>query len=128
MTYKKVKQILAVIGLVIIAGLYITTLVLALVGNENTNGLFMASILCTILVPVLMYIFSWVYKLVKGDAEEARRALAEAEAEDEAGDAGEVTAERDNEAEAGDAGEVTAVGSNEAEAEDLVEPTDEAEA
>lgn len=96
MTYKRVKQVLAIIGLVIIAGLYITTLVLALVGNENTKGLFMASILCTILVPVLMYIFSWVYKLVKGDAEEARKAIAEAESVEDTTDLPDESSESDN--------------------------------
>lgn len=69
---RKVKQVLAIIGIIIIAGLYIVTLILALIGNENTRPLFMASILCTILVPVVLYILSWTYNLVKGQAEEAR--------------------------------------------------------
>ena len=70
--YRRVKQILAIIGLVIIAGLYIVTLVLALIGNEQTRSLFLASIICTVLVPALLYIFAWMYRLVKGSAEEAR--------------------------------------------------------
>ncbi len=69
---KKLKQVLAIIGLVIIAGLYLTTLILALTGNENTHGLFLASIFATIMVPLIMYILSWIFKLVKIQAEEAR--------------------------------------------------------
>ena len=73
MNYKRVKQILAIIGLVVIIGLYIVTLVLALTGNENTKHLFTASIICTVVVPVFLYIVSWIYKLVKGEAEDARK-------------------------------------------------------
>lgn len=67
---KKLKQVLAIIGIVIIAVLYIITLILALSGNENTHGLFMASIFATIMVPLIMYILSWIFKLVKKQAEE----------------------------------------------------------
>lgn len=69
---KRIKQIFAIIGLVIIAGLYITTLVLALAGSERTRSLFIASIICTVVIPVFIYVVSWIYKLVKSDAEEAR--------------------------------------------------------
>ena len=69
MRNKRVKQILAIIGLVIIAGLYITTLVLALTGSESTKSLFLVSIVCTIVVPLIMYIFTWAFKLAKGNTE-----------------------------------------------------------
>ena len=69
---KKVKQVLAIIGIVIILGLYATTLILALCGNENTHGLFLASIFATVMVPVLIYIIQWLYRLVKKQAEETR--------------------------------------------------------
>ena len=69
---RRLKQILAIIALVIIAGLYIVTLILALSGNENTKHLFTASIITTIAVPLFMYVVYWVYNLVKGQAEDAR--------------------------------------------------------
>lgn len=69
---KKLKQVLAIIGLVIIAGLYLTTLILALTGNENTHGLFLASIFATIMVPLIMYILSWIFNLVKKQAAETK--------------------------------------------------------
>ncbi len=69
---KTVKRILAIIGLVIIVGLYVTTLILAICGNENTRGLFMASIFSTVMVPVIIYVIQWLYKLVKKQAEETR--------------------------------------------------------
>ena len=73
MKYKRLKQILAITGLVIIAGLYGTTLVLSLTGNESTKNLLIASIICTVIVPVLMYVIAWIYKLVKHQAEESRK-------------------------------------------------------
>ncbi len=69
---KKIKQILAIIGIVIILGLYITTFILAICGNENTHGLFMASIFATVMIPVIIYIIQWLYKLVKKQAQENR--------------------------------------------------------
>ncbi|MCF0142413.1 MAG: hypothetical protein HUJ75_03445 [Parasporobacterium sp.] len=69
---KRVKQILAIIAIVIILGLYITTLILAVTGNESTDKLFTLSIAATIVVPGAMYIFSWIYKKVHSDAEEGR--------------------------------------------------------
>ena len=73
---RRLKQILAIIALVIIAGLYIVTLILALSGNENTKHLFTASIITTIAVPLFMYVVYWVYNLVKGQAEDARKVAA----------------------------------------------------
>lgn len=69
---KRVKQVLAIIGLVIIVGLYATTLILALSKNPNSHGMFLASIFATIMVPLIMYILSWIFKMVKKDAAEAR--------------------------------------------------------
>lgn len=69
---RRLKQILAIIALVIIAGLYVVTLILALSGNEHTKNLFTASIITTIAVPLFMCVVYWVYNLVKGQAEDAR--------------------------------------------------------
>ena len=62
---KRVKQVLAVFGIVIIAALYITTLILAVTGGESTKQLFIASIVATVVVPCFMYIINWVFKLIR---------------------------------------------------------------
>ena len=54
---KKVKQILAIIAVVLLVGMYISTLVFAVQKNENAAAWFRASIACTILVPVFLYAF-----------------------------------------------------------------------
>lgn len=52
---KKMKRILAWIGIIVLAGLYLITFILGVTGNESTKGLLMASIACTVIVPCLMY-------------------------------------------------------------------------
>ena len=51
------KRILALIGVIIIALMYISTLVLALIGSNQTMNLFLLSILCTIMVPIIIHLF-----------------------------------------------------------------------
>lgn len=62
---KRIKQILAVFGIVIIAALYITTLILAVKGGESTKQLFIASIVAMVVIPCLMYIINWVFRLMQ---------------------------------------------------------------
>lgn len=54
---KQPKRILALLGAVLLAGMYVCTLVFALVKSEAAETLFRASLGCTILVPVLLYAF-----------------------------------------------------------------------
>ena len=67
-----VKRIMAIVGIVILAGLYITTLVLAIIGGESTKQWFTASIVATVVIPVMIYVYQWLYKLVKKQAADAR--------------------------------------------------------
>ncbi len=62
------KRILALAGAVILAVMYIITLVFALSGSENYWGMLMASVAATIIVPVVLYGYSLVYRLLKGKA------------------------------------------------------------
>ena len=61
-----VKRILALAGAVILAVMYIITLVFALSGSENYWGMLMASVAATIIVPVVIYGYTLVYRLLKG--------------------------------------------------------------
>lgn len=62
---KKVKRILAIIGVILLVGLYLSTLILAIFGNANTMNLFIASIVATVIIPVLIWAYSMVYRLLK---------------------------------------------------------------
>ena len=67
---KKIKRIIALAGAVVLAGMYISTLVFALLDRSETMGLLKASIACTIILPVLLYAYTLAYKLAKGDRQD----------------------------------------------------------
>lgn len=66
---KKAKQILAMIGVILLVLLYLSTLVFAMLGKEFMNWL-MAALVTTIMLPVLIWAFGFIYRLIKGDSEE----------------------------------------------------------
>lgn len=61
---KKVKRILAILGVVLLLSLYVMSFVSSIFAKPYANGLFIASLYCTIAVPILMYGFMVVYKAV----------------------------------------------------------------
>lgn len=52
---QKLRRILALLGVVILIGMYVVTLVFALSSSPNANNMLMASIVCTVVVPCLLY-------------------------------------------------------------------------
>lgn len=63
---KKGKQILAIIGIVLLVALYLTAFVLALVKNPNATRWFNVAIYSTIIIPIFLWLMIWVAKLLKG--------------------------------------------------------------
>lgn len=74
---KKVKQILAIIGVIFLLAMYAFTLIVALAGghSEQTQRLLVASIVCTFIVPILLWAYSLVYRLVKRSNERNKNAF-----------------------------------------------------
>ncbi|MGN0290624.1 MAG: hypothetical protein ACI4C5_01725 [Lachnospiraceae bacterium] len=66
---KKVKQVFAILLILILIGLYVSTLVFAIIGSDKTLVWLQASIYATIVLPVLLWTYSFLYKKVK-DAKE----------------------------------------------------------
>lgn len=62
---KKVKQILAILGVVLLLGLYVITLIMAITDNTSTLSMLEASVVATILIPILMWAYSFIYRLLK---------------------------------------------------------------
>ena len=62
---KKVKQIIAILGVVLLLGLYVITLIMAITDNSSTMSMFEASVVATILIPVLLWTYTFIYKLLK---------------------------------------------------------------
>ena len=61
-------RILALIGIILLLGMYGSTMVFALMKSPAARGLLMGSVFCTIAVPVLLYAILLVAKNVRGKA------------------------------------------------------------
>ncbi|MDE6312422.1 MAG: hypothetical protein K2M46_02195 [Lachnospiraceae bacterium] len=61
---KKLKKIAAILGIVVLAGLYLSTLIFALMDSEKSLQLLQASIYLTITFPVVLYGIQLIYKLL----------------------------------------------------------------
>lgn len=64
---KKSKRILALLFAVLLFCLYGSTLVFALINSPAAGGLLKAAVAATILLPVLMYAYTLVYRLTHKD-------------------------------------------------------------
>lgn len=62
---KKAKRILAAIGAVLILALYGSTLIFALLDIEGSENLLMAAVASTIILPVLLYAYTLVYRVLQ---------------------------------------------------------------
>lgn len=66
---KKIRQILAIIGIIVLIGMYAATIICALSANENFMNMLIASLYASAVIPVLIWAFTFIYKLVKKDTE-----------------------------------------------------------
>ena len=60
---KKTRRILAVIGIVLLLGMYLACLILALLGKHQATDLFRAALGATIAVPLMLYAFLMLLKV-----------------------------------------------------------------
>lgn len=63
----RIKRILAGVGAFLLFAMYAGTLVFALIDHSASQGLLKASIACTIILPVLLYAYSLVFRITKGN-------------------------------------------------------------
>ena len=66
---KKAKQILALIGVIVLVLMYISTLIFALMDSPMSADLLKASLACTIILPVLLYGLALVHRLAQKNNE-----------------------------------------------------------
>lgn len=59
---KKIKRILALLGVVLLAGMYVATLISAFLATPATRDLFLASVVATVMIPILLYVLQLIYK------------------------------------------------------------------
>lgn len=65
---KKTKQILAIIGIILLVALYLGTLVLAIMGKDFFP-MFMAALASTFMVPIILWLYTLMYKARKDKKE-----------------------------------------------------------
>lgn len=60
------KQAAAILGVLLLILLYIVTLVVAIADRSSSGRLFFICLFCTIVIPLLIWIYTWMYgKLTK---------------------------------------------------------------
>ena len=64
------KQIVAAVGLLLLVGMYVVSIVFACLAKPGAEGMFMASIVATVIVPIVLYIFIALDKWAKRNAPE----------------------------------------------------------
>lgn len=79
---KQIRRIIAIIGAALLAILYLITLMCAIFDTSSGMFLFKASVMCTVLVPILIWGYTVIYRLAKGkDEQELQETLQKLEAE-----------------------------------------------
>ena len=68
----KVKRVLAILGIVLILGINILLVFAAGTASEDNMGTFNAAIVTVILVPVLLWVYLFFYKIMKKRREDAQ--------------------------------------------------------
>ena len=70
---KKAKQVLAILGIILLVSLYFITLICAITDNTATMQVFMASVFATVVIPVLIWAYSFIYRLIRKNSEEKEK-------------------------------------------------------
>ena len=70
---KTLKRILAIIGIIILVGLYITTFIIAVSGGEHLHDWLIASVAATVAVPCMIWVIGYFYRRLNEDMDEVRK-------------------------------------------------------
>ncbi len=70
---KKMKRFLALITVVILVLLYAATLIFALIDSPWAFSMFKACIGMTVILPALLYIYFWIYKVLNKNSDDDTR-------------------------------------------------------
>ena len=67
---KNIKQILAILGIVLIVGLNILLVFAAGTASEDGMGMFGGAVVAVVMIPILLWIYLYIFKLIKKRQEE----------------------------------------------------------
>lgn len=68
-----VKQVIAIIGIILLVALYVLTLVMAFIDKSASGKLFLLCLYSTVAIPILLWIYIWIYNKVKEQKEQRDR-------------------------------------------------------
>lgn len=60
----KLRRIFAVAGAVVLLGMYLLTFISAILATPATHALFLGSLSATIIIPIFLYAYTLIYKMV----------------------------------------------------------------
>jgi len=63
--FQKLKRILALFGAILLAGMYLITIILAFMDHTASKDWLMASVICTIVIPCFLYAYILIYRYLK---------------------------------------------------------------
>lgn len=66
---KKAKRFLALIGVLVLAGLYVSTVICAFSANEHFMDMLMASLYASAVIPALLWAVAFISTLIKSDGQ-----------------------------------------------------------
>ena len=67
---KNIKQILAILGIVLIVGLNFLLVFAAGTASEDSMGMFGGAVVAVVMIPILLWIYLYIFKLIKKRNEE----------------------------------------------------------
>lgn len=60
------KQVVAMIGVILLILLYVMTLILALADNSASHSFFAMSLAGTLVIPIIIFLYTWMYGRITG--------------------------------------------------------------
>ncbi len=63
---EKIKRIGAIIGVILLVGSIIATLIMAILGYTFESKVFMGFLMCDICLPILLWIYIWLFGKMTG--------------------------------------------------------------
>lgn len=59
----RLQRILALVGVFLLLALYVATFVSAVLSSPASHGLFLASLTCTMVIPLAIYVLRWLLRV-----------------------------------------------------------------
>lgn len=69
---KKTKRILALIGAILLLLMYVAAFIVTILDHTSDMRYWKATMVATVIIPVLIWAYSFVYKLIKGSDDDEK--------------------------------------------------------